>query len=405
MKRLHMLLLGLMLLAPVARGQDGRAWVEPGDEAVIVQGMQGVTGGIALPVSVLGAVAPSAPSTVVGKDADGIAPTANSIPVAGIDPGGNVETLTLGSGAVIALGAAGDAATIATGLMVRPTSSTGGNGGLIVGSYGFDTTGPTWRRTLVDAVGNLFSKITDGTDTALISGSGALFVSDVGGLQLGLESTNATISSNVSALNTNSRTVGTGFMIEGNRADGAAIENPVVIAGKDSSGNRDAILTDDAGAMKVSVKDSALPAGGSTSALQTTGNTSLDRLDEGVTNVFQQGGVASVAGITDGAGNILVIQRSIIEQTTTDPVTIKTAVGGKRLVVTNVSVIGDGNTDITFRTNATPITGDIPVTKNSGFAPGFDPTGHFQAEVGEALVLITGANIHVAGWINWVEAP
>lgn len=196
------------------------------------------------------------------------------------------------------------------------------------------------------------------------------------------------------------------------------------------------VLATDQGPVTTHVAVSVLPAGASTEATlaavlakllaapateakQDTGNTNTQRTDEGVTNVIasvdsvdaavtfliNQGAVASVAGISDGAGNILPIQRAIIEQTTTDPVTIKTAVGGKRLVVTNVSVIGDGNVNVTFRSNAAATTGDIPITKNSGFAPGFDPTGTIQAEVGEALVLQTSSAVHVAGWINWVEAP
>lgn len=123
------------------------------------------------------------------------------------------------------------------------------------------------------------------------------------------------------------------------------------------------------------------------------------------TLILNQGGISRVGAISDGTGTLLTPQRSKIEQNTTDPVTIKTAVAGTTLVVTNVTVIGDGNTDVTFKSNATAVTGDIPVTKNSGIAPGFDPTGHFRAESNEALVIQTSAAIHIAGWIKWVEVP
>ena len=160
------------------------------------------------------------------------------------------------------------------------------------------------------------------------------------------------------------------------------------------------VLTADLAALLAKVI--AAPA---TEAKQDVGNTTANQIDASVTLLLNQGAISRVGFISDGTGTLLESKFGKIEQNTTDPVTLNIGIASTRIIVTNVSVIGDGNTNATFKSNATSQTGDVPITKNSGYAPGFDPTGHFRALSGEALVLQTSSATRISGWYKYLEVP
>lgn len=85
--------------------------------------------------------------------------------------------------------------------------------------------------------------------------------------------------------------------------------------------------------------------------------------------------------------------------------TILAAVVGKKIRVLDVILIAGAGVDVRFESGAggTSLTGIMPLTTNSGFAPGFSPVGHFETAVNTLLNLELSAAQSVDGWIVTAE--
>lgn len=98
-----------------------------------------------------------------------------------------------------------------------------------------------------------------------------------------------------------------------------------------------------------------------------------------------------------------VMQHAVINVASSGDNTIVAAVTGKKIRVHNVVVMAAGAVNVRFESGAggTALTGIIPLVANVGFAPGFDPTGHFETAEGALLNLELSAAESVDGWITY----
>lgn len=83
--------------------------------------------------------------------------------------------------------------------------------------------------------------------------------------------------------------------------------------------------------------------------------------------------------------------------------TLVSAVTGYKIRVHNLVLVASGTTTVRFQTGAggTALTGDMALVANVGFAPGFDPTGHFETAAGQLLNLSLSAAVSVDGWLTY----
>jgi hypothetical protein len=81
------------------------------------------------------------------------------------------------------------------------------------------------------------------------------------------------------------------------------------------------------------------------------------------------------------------------------------AVANKKIRVTNIVMIVAGTVTIRFESGAggTALTGQMQLTAQTGFAPGFDPTGHFETAVGQSLNLELSGAVSCDGWLKYIE--
>lgn len=109
-----------------------------------------------------------------------------------------------------------------------------------------------------------------------------------------------------------------------------------------------------------------------------------------------------VSSLYNGA-TALTVKRILINKTATGD--LVALVSGKKIRVTNVFLMCSAALTVTFTsgTGPTSITGPIPIAANGGFAPGFDPTGHFETAAGEKLAMTISGTGTAAGWLNYVE--
>ena len=96
---------------------------------------------------------------------------------------------------------------------------------------------------------------------------------------------------------------------------------------------------------------------------------------------------------------------AIIDHASSGDNTLVSAVAGKRIRVLNIVMVVSGTVTIRFESGAsgTALTGQIALTAQTGFAPGFDPTGHFQTAVGQLLNLELSDAVSCDGWLKYVE--
>lgn len=93
--------------------------------------------------------------------------------------------------------------------------------------------------------------------------------------------------------------------------------------------------------------------------------------------------------------------REVIDDATSGNNTLVAAVAGKKIRVHNIVLISGGDMTVRFESGAggTALTGQMTVGAGSGFAPGFDPYGHFETAAGELLNLELSAATTADGWL------
>ena len=95
------------------------------------------------------------------------------------------------------------------------------------------------------------------------------------------------------------------------------------------------------------------------------------------------------------------IKRAVIDHATSGDNTLVAATAGKKIRVYNVVLISAGTTTARFESGAggTALTGQLSLIAQVGFAPGYDPNGHFETAAGELLNLELSAAVSVDGWL------
>jgi hypothetical protein len=217
---------------------------------------------------------------------------------------------------------------------------------------------------------------------------------------------------------------------------------------KDANGNMAAATLDASGNLLVDVAVASIPAGndvteGNTSDAAVTGdntgtvNAHLRGIDKILADVWDsvnhwlkvniqnatiavtQSGTWALSAGTALIGRVassdetstifngttaLTPQFAAITANTTGATTVVAAVGGKQIRVTQVILISNGSVNVKFQTSTGPtdLTGLLYLASNTGFAPGYDPTGHFQTVTGDALNINLSSNVAVGGWIKYI---
>lgn len=99
-----------------------------------------------------------------------------------------------------------------------------------------------------------------------------------------------------------------------------------------------------------------------------------------------------------------VVKRAVIDNATLGDNTLVAAVAGKKIRVLNIVVVSAGTMTIRFESGAsgTALTGQMNVAAATGFAPGFDPTGHFETAAGELLNMELSGATSADGWLTYV---
>lgn len=98
------------------------------------------------------------------------------------------------------------------------------------------------------------------------------------------------------------------------------------------------------------------------------------------------------------------VLRAVIDNATSGDNTIVAAVSGKKIRVLSVVLVSAGSMTVRFESGAggTALTGQMTVAAGSGFAPGYDPHGHFETAAGELLNLELSAATSADGWLTYV---
>lgn len=96
---------------------------------------------------------------------------------------------------------------------------------------------------------------------------------------------------------------------------------------------------------------------------------------------------------------------AVISASASGPTTLVAAVAAHQIRVINIVLIASGTVNVKFQSHVTPTdeTGLLYLVANTGFAPGYDPTGHFQTITGEALDINLSAGVPVGGWLKYLE--
>ena len=98
-----------------------------------------------------------------------------------------------------------------------------------------------------------------------------------------------------------------------------------------------------------------------------------------------------------------VIRRAAISVAAAGDVTVVAAVTGKKIRVFNVVLTAEGAGTVRFEsgTGGTALTGLITLATGGGFAPGFDPYGHFETAESALLNLEVTTMTGCDGWITY----
>lgn len=97
------------------------------------------------------------------------------------------------------------------------------------------------------------------------------------------------------------------------------------------------------------------------------------------------------------------IFRAVIDDATSGNNTIVDAVAGKKIRVYDVVLIAADAMTVRFESGAggTALTGQMTVGAGSGFAPGFNPMGHFETAAGDLLNLELSSAVSADGWLMY----
>lgn len=97
------------------------------------------------------------------------------------------------------------------------------------------------------------------------------------------------------------------------------------------------------------------------------------------------------------------IKRAVIDDASSGDNELVAAVAGKKIRVYNIVLVSAGSMTVRFESGAggTALTGQMNVVAGSGFAPGFDPMGHFETAAGAALNLELSAATSADGWLTY----
>lgn len=87
--------------------------------------------------------------------------------------------------------------------------------------------------------------------------------------------------------------------------------------------------------------------------------------------------------------------------------TLVSAVTGYKIRVHNIVAVATSAVTMKFQSGAagTDLTGAMPFGDNGGFAPGFDPYGHFETAASTLLNLSLGGAIQVSGYLVYSLVP
>jgi hypothetical protein len=99
------------------------------------------------------------------------------------------------------------------------------------------------------------------------------------------------------------------------------------------------------------------------------------------------------------------IKRAVIAASTSGDNTIVAAVTGKIIRVYAVVLVSAGTVTVRWESGAsgTALTGQVPLVASSGYAPPFNPFGHFETAASALLNLELSDTIAVAGWLTYAE--
>jgi hypothetical protein len=100
-----------------------------------------------------------------------------------------------------------------------------------------------------------------------------------------------------------------------------------------------------------------------------------------------------------------VAKRVVIDAATLGDNTLVAAVTGKKIRVLDIVLISAGAMTIRFESGAsgTALTGQMTVAAGTGFAPGYNPLGHFETAAGALLNMELSAGTSADGWLVYVE--
>jgi len=99
------------------------------------------------------------------------------------------------------------------------------------------------------------------------------------------------------------------------------------------------------------------------------------------------------------------IKRAAISASSSGDNTLVAAVTATKIRVHNVILMSAGTVTVTFQSGAggTNLSGALPLVANTGFAPGFDPLGHFETAAGSLLNVSLSGPVAVTGWLTYSE--
>ncbi len=99
------------------------------------------------------------------------------------------------------------------------------------------------------------------------------------------------------------------------------------------------------------------------------------------------------------------IKRAVIDCASSGDNTIVAAVTGKIIRVYQLVVVSAGTVTTRWESGAsgTALTGQMSLVANSGYAPPFNPFGHFETAEGALLNLELSAAESVDGWLLYAE--
>lgn len=187
-----------------------------------------------------------------------------------------------------------------------------------------------------------------------------------------------------------------------NTATVASTSDPIPVQIPDAvsitDGGTTVSVDDGGGSISVDLS-AAIPAGANTIGNVTV--SSMPAVDRTTDNI----GVAHQTDVIMNDTTALTPKFAVIDHATSGDNTIVAAVPSKKIRVTNVVLVASGTVTARFESGAggTALTGQMQLTAQTGFAPGFDPTGHFETASGQLLNLELSGAVSVDGWIKYIE--